>query len=90
MKARSLLVAASFAFIWTPALAGGDANAGKAKFEEESCDRCHYEDDFAEDAKSVIKAMLQSVKSGETKHRVSLAELSDEDIANLAAYFASQ
>ncbi len=90
MKARSLLFAASIALISAPAFAGGDADAGKAKYEEEKCDRCHFEDDFVEDAESVIAAMLLAVKGGEVKHRSDLSGLSDEDIANLAAFFASQ
>lgn len=89
MNARRLLIATSIALVCTPALAEGDAEAGKATFEE-TCEQCHYADDYAEEAESVIKAMILAIMNGEVRHRASLSVLTEEDAANLAAFFAGK
>lgn len=89
MIKEKLLVAVSLAFVCSPAFAEGDAAAGKEKFEE-ACERCHFEDDYAEDAESVIEAMILAIINGETDHRASLDGFTAEDAANLAAFFAEQ
>ena len=85
MKTTKLLAVASIALVGSPALADGHADAGKEKFEAD-CERCHYTDDFVEDAESVLVAMMKSIRSGETRHRPALKDLTDEEIASLAAY----
>ena len=89
MKKIKFLTFASIALACSPVLAGGDADAGQELFEAE-CARCHYEDDFVEEADSVVVAMIEAIISGETRHRSSLKGLTDEEVANLAAFFASQ
>lgn len=89
MIKEKVLVAVSLAFVCSPAFADADAAAGKEKFEE-ACERCHFEDDYAEDAESVIKAMILAIINGETDHRASMADLTEEDAANLAAFMADQ
>lgn len=89
MKKLRLLTVTTIALACSPVFADGDADAGQKQFEEE-CERCHYSDDFAEEAKSVIAAMIKAIISGETRHRSSLSGFTDEEIANLAEFLASQ
>lgn len=89
MIKEKLLFVVTLAFVCTPALAGGDKAAGQEKFED-ACERCHFEDDYADEAESVIKAMILAIISGETDHRASLSGFTEEDAANLAAFFADQ
>ncbi len=87
MNARRLLIAASMAAFCAPALADGDKEAGEATFEE-ACARCHYTDDFDEKAKSL--ETLKAILAGEIRHRGGFAGLTEEDLANIAAYLAEQ
>lgn len=89
MNKLRLMTVTTFALACSPAFAEGDADAGQKQFEEE-CERCHYSDDFAEEAKSVIVAMIKAIVSGETRHRSPLTGFTDEEIANLAEFLASQ
>lgn len=89
MKKFWIAMAAPLMFLGSAAWAGGDVDAGKAAFESNGCADCHYEDDFAGVAKADIKGMLKAVAAGEVEHDADLSGLSDEDVANLAAYFAS-
>ncbi len=65
-----------------------DIKAGKAAFEA-TCATCHYQDDFAGESKDSILGMIKGVASGEVEHEAELKGLSEEDIANLASFFAS-
>ncbi len=80
------LVAASFS---TLTLAQGDAKAGKETFEA-SCSSCHYEDDFNDEADSVLEPLLKAILNKEIRHRSGFQGLTEEDVANLAAYLATQ
>ena len=89
MKKFWIATAAALLMSGGAAWAGGDVDAGKAAFESKGCADCHYEDDFAGVAKADIKGMLKGVMAGEVEHDADLSGLSGEDVANLAAYFAS-
>jgi cytochrome c553 len=78
-------MAAPLMFFGTAAYAGGDAEAGKAVYNDQGCADCHYEDDFASMPADEIVTMIK----GATDHDPDMSGLSDEDIANVAAYFAS-
>ncbi len=83
------LAITSIALICSPALADGHADAGKETFEAD-CERCHFSDDYAHEAESVIVAMIKAIRSGETRHRPALKDLTDDEIASLAAFLANQ
>jgi cytochrome c553 len=97
MKPIALLVALSFAA--APAVAG-NADAGKKK--SEPCAACHGADgnsavpDFprlAGQQPDYLAKVLHDYKSGARKNAImapQAANLSDQDIADLAAYFSSQ
>ena len=89
MTKRTPLTALFAATLCSPAFADGDAAAGKETFEA-NCERCHYSDDYTHEAESVVAAMIKAIRSGETRHRPALADLTDEEIANLAAFLANQ
>lgn len=99
MGAAGLMSVAS-----TPALADGDAAAGKQK--TAMCQGCHgipgYKTAFpavynvpklgGQHAGYIVKA-LQAYKSGERSHptmRAIAAGLSDKDMADVAAYYAAE
>lgn len=100
MKRTTLIVAAAAAAfaITSPAWAAGDAAAGKAK--ASSCAGCHgangegkakYPAIAGMDEKKFV-ADMQEYKSGKRTNgmmKSAAAKLSDDDIQNLAAYYAS-
>jgi len=100
MKANLLMVALT-ALVFAvsgPALAGGDVEAGKAK--AKSCAGCHGANGEGKKKNPPIAGMpesefiqaMQDYKSGklEDKSMVRAAKkLSDEDFANMAAYYAT-
>lgn len=88
MKKLLLSAAALTLLLAGAAQAGGDAAAGQTVFEA-NCAECHYEDDYSGEPEADIKAKIKAIVSGETEHE-SLDKLSEADIANVAAYFASQ
>ncbi|HYP68257.1 MAG TPA: c-type cytochrome [Thiobacillaceae bacterium] len=94
----TLMILGAFLFVAGPAHAG-DASAGQAKAEE--CANCHGEDGKGDSDNPPIAGMaeadfikvLKDYKSGaRTKNKAMIkasAKLSDDDIANLAAYYAT-
>ena len=89
MYAKHLTIAISAAFLSPMALADGDAEAGKATFEK-NCANCHYEDDYEDEADRVLEATLVAILNGEIRHRGGFRGLTEEDVANLAAYLEQQ
>ncbi len=88
MKTGWMLAALPLMFLGASAYAGGDVEAGKAKFDE-ICSECHYEDDFAGETEEDMVGLIKSVVGGEVDHKKDLSGLSEQDIANVAAYFSS-
>ncbi|MFQ5773634.1 MAG: c-type cytochrome [Kiloniellaceae bacterium] len=100
MNKKWLVIVAACAALGMAATAqaGGDAAAGKAK--AKSCVGCHGKDGkgkrdnpplAGKDAGELAKAMHE-FKSGTRKNKMMnrlMKKLSEEDIANLAAYYAS-
>jgi len=64
----------------------GDAAAGKAK--AEACADCHDPADFAGEDVAALTQMIKDVAGGTTKHKAKV-EASDEDAADIAAYWAA-
>lgn len=92
-------VALLFFLLSTPVFAAGDAAAGKEK--SAACSSCHGIDGKGSDPNPNIKGMdagkfttaMQAYKSGERNHammQMFAKKLSDQDIADLAAYYASK
>ena len=89
MRKLITLFALPLVFFGASAFADGHMEAGKAVFNDQGCADCHYEDDFAGIAEDEMKSMLKAVAAGEVEHDEDLSGLTDEEIAGLAAYFAS-
>ena len=91
--------ATALAVLWTGASAAGDAGLGRAK--AQACAVCHGPLGLSvqPDAPNIagqpaiyLAAQLAAYRSGARKHEVMgvmAKPLSDDDIANLAAWFAS-
>ena len=100
MKKALYLAALSAAFITNPALAGGDPDAGTEK--SQVCAGCHGADgnatiganpSLAGQYESYLYQALKQYKSGARKDLLMgnmVANLSNQDLKDLAAYFASQ
>ena len=89
MTGKKLIAALFLAFVCAPAFAEGDAAAGKETFEE-ACESCHFEDDFTDEADSVLDDILMAILNGEIRHRGGFSGLTEKDVANLAAFLAEQ
>lgn len=99
-KTAVLPVAVAAAFMAASALAAGDADAGKAK--SASCAACHGSDgnsnnpvwpNLAGQHAAYVVKQLKAFKSGERKDPLMspmAAGLSEQDMENLAAYYAGQ
>ena len=89
MKIKAALCALLALGLAGTAFAGGDAEAGKAL--AEACADCHEAGDIT-GSYDDIKAALMKFRDGEGDEMMAMmaADLSDEDIANLAAYYSGK
>jgi mono/diheme cytochrome c family protein len=67
--------------------AGADVKAGEKKFNA-VCAECHDSADFEGEDLNGLRDTLRRISHGEIKHKKSV-QLSDQEIADLAAYMAS-
>lgn len=100
MKKALCLAALSAAFITSPAIAGGDPDAGKEK--SNICAGCHGADGnaviganprLAGQYESYLYQALKQYKSGSRKDMLMgnmVANLNNQDLKDLAAYYSSQ
>ncbi|MGB0867392.1 MAG: c-type cytochrome [Granulosicoccaceae bacterium] len=100
MKILMNTVAALTLLVAAPAWAGGDASAGEGK--AQTCAACHgpggnstipINPKLAGQYESYLAYALTSYKDGTRKNPImgaQVAALSEQDIADLAAYFAAQ
>jgi cytochrome c553 len=99
MRRSKLFIVTMFALLFaaTTAQAGGDAAAGEAK--AASCGSCHGADGMGIDPNPALAGLdeayfveqLAAFKSGARENammKMFAGQLSDEDIADLAAYYA--
>ena len=89
MKIKAALCALLALGLAGTAFAGGDAEAGKAL--AEACADCHEAADLALGHDDFVAAM-KAFREGEGDEMMAMmaADLSDEDIANLAAYYSGK
>jgi cytochrome c553 len=89
MRKISLTALVIPAALWAFPATAADVAAGKA-VAEEHCGECHYAEDWEGETADDIAALIKGVKTGELKHKSGEPkELSDADIANIAAYWAT-
>jgi cytochrome c553 len=87
-KLAVVLISLPLLGLGSAALAG-DVAAGKAK--ADACLDCHEEDYFAGTSAEEIEALIRAVRAGEWEHKADeIRELAEEDIADVAAWFAHE
>lgn len=88
MLQRSIMLSVSVLLIGTAgAVQAADAPAGKEKVDA-VCGECHEAADWQGTSEAQLQALIKDVVAGKVKHPKKLS-LSDADIANIAAYWAS-
>lgn len=75
----SLLLLASGAW-------AADVAAGKA-IAQTKCAACHQPADWSGETNASLQSLISDVVSGKVRHHKAKVELSDTDIANVAAYW---
>ena len=88
MTGRLIGFAVAAYFVAGISWADDAVDAGRATFDR-ICTECHYEDDFSGSSRQEILARIQQVAAGEAEHEVDLSVLSNEEMADLADFFAS-
>lgn len=91
MRASSWLVTlAALPLLACSGLAlAGDVAAGEAK--ADACLDCHENDYFAGVSAEEIEALIRAGRAGEFEHKADeIRELAEEDIADVAAWFAHE
>jgi cytochrome c553 len=76
--------------VFSGAALAGDAEAGKAKAEALYCMDCHAGEDFEGMSLQEIIDANKAVLSGEQRHPPGLEDMTEDDIADLAAYFYAE
>ena len=90
MKTPAIASITALMCISTGVFAQGDAAKGEAA--AAACGSCHTADKLTlagKDAAALTEAMTM-IRGGDKAHPPVLNDLTEEDIANLAAYFAAQ
>jgi mono/diheme cytochrome c family protein len=71
-----------------PSAWAADAVAGKT-VAQAKCAACHEPADWKGETDASLQSLMRDVVSGKIKHNKARIELSDADIANIAAYWLS-
>jgi mono/diheme cytochrome c family protein len=71
-----------------PGAWAADVAAGKA-MAQARCATCHEPADWQGETAASLQSLMRDVTSGKIKHGKAKVELSDADIANIAAYWLS-
>jgi cytochrome c553 len=89
MKRSSLLMTVALALAGQAGLAdAADVAAGKAKVEA-VCAECHEAADWQDSGEAELAKLIDGVAKGTSKHPKKKLDLTDTDVANIAAYWAS-
>jgi cytochrome c553 len=88
MKKLSIALLAVPLIAFSGTALAGDAAAGKAK--AESCMDCHAGEDFEGMSLEEIIEANKAVISGGQRHPPGLEEVTEEDIADISAYFYAE
>lgn len=64
----------------------GDADTGKVT--AQPCLECHYADDFVGESEDDIQSLIQGTVAEDSEHEGDNASLSEDEIADIAAFFA--
>jgi cytochrome c553 len=70
-----------------PTAFAADINAGKQKAQQE-CTSCHQPTDWEGETAPSLESLMRDIARGKVKHNKKQLVLSDQDIENIAAYWA--
>lgn len=88
MLQRSIMLSASVLLIgMAGTVQASDLAAGKQKVDA-ICAECHEAADWKDSSEAELQALIKDAMAGKVKHPKKL-QLSEADIANIAAYWAS-
>ena len=88
MKITMIATATVLVLLGHAVRADQQVDAGEAVFER-TCSKCHYEDDFAGKTRQDILGLIEQMAAPGSGHKFDLSGLSEGEMADLAAYFAS-
>jgi mono/diheme cytochrome c family protein len=66
----------------------GDVDAGKAKVAQH-CAECHRPTDWDGETTAQLQSLLRDIAAGKVTHRKRPLQLTEQDIADIAAYWTS-
>ena len=61
---------------------------GKATYDA-ICSECHEADDFEGESADDLKEIISQIVNGEIDHKKDLSKLSDQEVADMAVFYAS-
>ncbi len=85
MSSRSIRCLAALSLFAAGAASAADVAGGKAVAQAQ-CVQCHEADDWTGESAGSLESLIRDIVAGKVKHRTRL-QLSDTDIANVAAYW---
>lgn len=85
MNRRALITIALACCMST--VSAADIGAGKQKAQQE-CASCHQPSDWEGETEASLTSLMKDIVRGKVKHEKKQLSLSDQDIDNIAAYWA--
>jgi len=84
-----LLSSIAFVFVVSIAAArSADIEAGKAKVTQ-LCAECHRPSDWSGESQAALESLIKDIIAGKVSHSKRALQITDEDAANIAAFWAS-
>lgn len=83
---RRMCFIAMLAAAWAHNASSADAGAGKT-VAQAKCAACHEPADWEGETAASLQSLIKDVVTGRVKHSKTKVELSDAEIANVAAYW---
>ena len=88
MRRPIFVCAVVLAAIWAMGASAADVEAGKTKVAQ-LCSECHRPADWSGETEAALQSLIKDIVSGKVRHSKRALNLSDQDIADIAAYWTS-
>lgn len=82
---RGMIVVAA---LWIVNATAADIEAGKAKVAQ-LCSECHRPTDWSGETQPALQSLIKDVVTGKVPHSKRVLKLTDQEIADIAAYWIS-
>jgi mono/diheme cytochrome c family protein len=86
MSSRSIRCLAALSLFAAAGVTNAADVAGGKAVAQAQCVQCHEADDWTGESAGSLESLIRDIVAGKVKHRTRL-QLSDTDIANVAAYW---